>query len=155
MTDAPADAMAERHLTITRVLDAPRDLVWTCWTEPGHFAAWWGPEQFTTPPDSVELDLRPGGVFRATMVDRDGNEYPSDGIFEEVTPKDRLVFSEKDIDHPMMESVYTAISLKDLGGGRTELVADVTMVCVAAMMPRAESGWNSSFDKLVAVLAKG
>ena len=76
MNDAPATTMNERRLVITRVFDAPRDLVWTCWTDPEHFAAWWGPEHFTTPLESVEIDLRVGGTFKATMVGPDGTEYP-------------------------------------------------------------------------------
>jgi uncharacterized protein YndB with AHSA1/START domain len=155
MNDAPDSTMAERHLEITRIFDAPRDLVWTCWTDPEHFAAWFGPENFHTPLESVVIDLRPGGIFKSTMVDPDGNEHPGNGTFEEVTPKDRLIFSEKDIDHPMMESQYTIVSFKDLGDGRTELHIDVTIVCVAELIPMAESGWNSTFDKLAVVLAGG
>ncbi|HEY5143592.1 MAG TPA: SRPBCC domain-containing protein [Solirubrobacteraceae bacterium] len=155
MTDGPASPMIERNLRITRVLDAPRDLVWTCWTDPEHFAAWFGPEHFHTPVESVEIDLRPGGVFKSTMVGPDGNEYPGTGTFVEVTPKDRLVFEERDIEHPMMERQHTVVSFRDLGGGRTELEIAVTMVCVEELLPMAEAGWNSSFDKLAAVLAQG
>lgn len=154
-TDAPADAMSERHFTITRVFDAPRDLVWECWTDPQRFATWWGPEHFHTPVESVEFDVRPGGVFKATMVGPDGAEYPSCGTFEEVTPKDRLAFAEQDIDHPMMETQYTVLTFKDLGDDRTELELDVRMVCVDEMIPMAQAGWKGTFDKLVGVLARG
>ena len=155
MSDAPAQAMTERHLRITRVFDAPRDLLWTCWTEPEHVASWWGPEHFHTPVESVEVDPRPGGVFKTTMVDPQGNEYPSSGIFVEVVPKERLVFAEEGICHPMIESQHTIITFEDLGDGRTQLDVDVTMVCLDELIPLAESGWNSQFDKLVVVLAQG
>ncbi len=155
MTDAPAHAMTEHQFTITRVFEAPRDLVWTCWTDPEHFAAWWGPEHFHTPVESVVLELRPGGAAHSTMVDSEGNEYPSRGTFEEVTPKDRLVFVETDIDHPMMERQRTVVSFRDLGDGRSELTIDVTMVCADELIPMATRGWNSSFDKLGRVLAEG
>lgn len=154
MTDAPDTTMAERKLEITRIFDAPRDLVWTCWTDPEHFASWWGPEHFHTPLESVEIDLRAGGTFKSTMVAPDGSEYPGNGTFEEVTPKDRLIFSETETDHPMIESQYTIVSFKDLGDGRTELHLDVTMVCVDELIPMAQSGWSSTFDKLAAVLAQ-
>lgn len=153
MTDAPSTAMTERELRIARTFDAPRDLVWTCWTDPEHFAAWWGPEHFTTPVDSVEIDLRPGGVFKSTMVGPDGTEYPGAGYFEAVTPRDSLVFREDQTDHPMIERQRTVVTFRDLGDGRTELVIDVTMVCVDELLPMAESGWNSSLDKLAAILA--
>ncbi|MFN8130397.1 MAG: SRPBCC domain-containing protein [Solirubrobacteraceae bacterium] len=155
MTVGPASAMTERQFTITRVFDAPRDLLWTCWTDPEHFAAWWGPEHFHTPVESVVLELRPGGAANATMVGPDGTEYPSCGTFEQVTPKDRLVFLETDIDHPMMERQRTVVSFTDLGDGRSELTIDVTMVCTDELIPMAHAGWSSSFDKLGRVLAEG
>ena len=153
MNDAPSTTMAERELHITRIFDAPRDLVWTCWTDPEHFAAWWGPEHFTTPVESVEIDLRAGGIFKSTMVAPDGSEFPSAGILEEVTPPDRLVFREDETDHPMIERQRTVVSFRDLGDGRTELVIDVTMTCVEELIPLAESGWSTSLDKLAAALA--
>ncbi len=153
MSDAPSSTMAERRIQITRIFDAPRELVWTCWTDPDHFAAWWGPEHFTTPRDSVEIELRAGGRFNATMVGPDGTEYPGNGYIEEVTPQDRLVLREDEIDHPMMEFQRTVVTFGDLGDGRTELVIDVTMTCLEELIPMAESGWNSSLDKLAAVLA--
>lgn len=153
MSDTPNPTLTEHELSITRVLEAPRELVWTCWTDPEHFAAWFGPEHFTTPVDKVEIDLRPGGVFKSTMVGPDGSEHPNDGVFEEITPPERLVFAETDIDHPMVDSQRTTVTLTDLGDGRTELRLDVTMVCVDELVPMAKAGWSSSFDKLAAVLA--
>jgi uncharacterized protein YndB with AHSA1/START domain len=57
MTEAPT----AQEIRITRVFDAPRELVWKAWTEPEHLAQWWGPRGRTTPVDSITLDLRPGG----------------------------------------------------------------------------------------------
>lgn len=155
MPDATPTTMAERGLTITRVLDAPRELVWRCWTDPDHFARWWGPEHFHTPRDTVEIDPRPGGVFRATMVGSDGTEHPANGTFREVSPPKRFVFVEEDIDHPMMESQVTVVTLTDLGDARTELRIDVTMRCVEELIPLAESGWGTALDKLAAVVTEG
>lgn len=152
MTTTP---MNEHRFTITRVLDAPQDLVWAAWTEPEQFAAWFGPEHFHTPVESVEIDLRPGGVFKSTMVGPDGTEHPGAGTLVEVTPKERFSFTEEDIDHPMMDRQFTVISFNDLGDGRTELVIDVTMTCVDDMIPMANAGWNGTLDKLAAVLAGG
>jgi len=151
MTAAP---MTEHRFTITRVFDAPQDLVWACWTEPEHFAAWFGPEHFHTPVETVEIDLRPGGVFKSTMVGPDGTEHPGTGTLVEVSPKDRFSFVEEDVDHPMMQRQHTVVSFNDLGDGRTELVIDVTMTCVDELIPLAQSGWNSSLDKLAGVLAQ-
>jgi uncharacterized protein YndB with AHSA1/START domain len=151
MTTAP---MTEHKFTITRVFDASQDLVWACWTEPKQFAAWFGPEHFHTPVESVEIDLRPGGVFRSTMVGPDGTEHPGAGTFVEVVPKERFSFTEVDIDHPMMDRQFTVISFNDLGDDRTELVIDVTMTCIDELIPMAQSGWNSTLDKLAGVLVE-
>lgn len=150
MTAAP---MTEHRFTITRVLDAPQALVWAAWTEPEQFAAWFGPEHFHTPVESVEIDLRPGGAFRSTMVGPDGTEHPGAGTLVEVVPMERFSFTEEDIAHPMMDRQFTVVSFNDLGDGRTELVIDVTMTCVDELIPMAHAGWAGTLDKLEGVLA--
>ncbi len=64
--------MTEHTLVIEREFDAPRELLWKVWTEPDEVAKWWGPEGFTTPRDTIEIDLRPGGACKMTMVGPDG-----------------------------------------------------------------------------------
>lgn len=78
------DARDDREIVITRVFNAPRELVWNVWTEPKHMEQWWGPKGFTT--RVIELDLRPGGQWRFVMIGPDGTEYPIKGIFREVIP---------------------------------------------------------------------
>ena len=74
-----------REITITRVFDAPRERVWRAWTEPSEIARWWGKRGWSTPPESVTLDVRPGGVFRLNSInDEDGREMPLDTTFREV-----------------------------------------------------------------------
>ncbi|MGZ8648567.1 MAG: SRPBCC domain-containing protein, partial [Solirubrobacteraceae bacterium] len=63
------EAATARKITITRVFDAPRELVWKAWTEPEHLARWWGPQGRSTPVDSITLDVRPGGTFRLSSID--------------------------------------------------------------------------------------
>ena len=72
----------ERTIVITRVFDAPRDLVFKAWTDPKHVAQWWGPQGFTNP--LCEMDLRVGGVFRVHMRGPDGVTYPCKGVYREV-----------------------------------------------------------------------
>src|SRR4051812_47888443 len=72
MPDRRETGPAERELTITRVLDAPRRLVFQAWTDPAHVAAWFGPRGFTTPASTIAMDVRPGGTWRATMIRDDG-----------------------------------------------------------------------------------
>src|SRR2546423_4784375 len=96
---AMADPPIGREFTITRVFDAPRDLVWKAWTDPEHVARWFGPRGFSTPLSTVTMDVRPGGTFEFTMVsDDDGNEIPSGGTFLEVVEPERLVWRGRGLD---------------------------------------------------------
>ena len=63
----------EKAFTITRIFDAPRAEIWRAWTDPDEAAAWWHPRGLETPRESVELDVRPGGRYRYTMVAADGS----------------------------------------------------------------------------------
>jgi len=88
-----ADEMTFREIDIVRTFDAPRELVWAAWTDPDQIAQWWGPAGLRTPRETVEMDLRPGGVFRLTMVmEATGAEFPSDMRFTEVAEPERLAF---------------------------------------------------------------
>ena len=76
---------------IERTFDAPVSLVWKCWTEPKHLAAWWGPRHFTNPKCSV--DARVGGEMNIVMRGPDGSDYPMTAEFTEVVTQKRLVFT--------------------------------------------------------------
>jgi uncharacterized protein YndB with AHSA1/START domain len=86
------EGATRRELELSRVFDAPRDVVWRAWTEPEQLAQWWGPEGMETPVETVTLDVREGGAFKATMVAPDGSEFPSDMTYREVVEGERLVF---------------------------------------------------------------
>ncbi len=145
--------MTEHTLVIEREFDAPRELLWKVWTEPDEIAKWWGPEGLTTPRETIEIDLRPGGVCKMTMVGPDGEEYPNDGTFRVVEPLERLVLGEEGIAHPMIESQETTVEFLDLGGNRSKLVITARMVCAEELIDMANAGWNSQLDKLVVLLA--
>ncbi len=151
MTDQ--SEMAEHTIVIERELEAPRELVWKVWTDPDEVARWWGPEHFTTPRDTIEFDLRPGGVCRLTMIGPDGQEYPSDGHFGVVEPPGRLSFGEETTDHPMIESGETIVEFIDLGANRTKVVITSRMVCAEELLDMARAGWGSQLDKLESLLA--
>jgi len=82
---------ADREIVISRVFDAPRELVWDAWTDPKQVVHWWGPQGFTTTIE--EMDVRPGGVWKHVMRGPDGTEYPNKSIFKEVTKPERIVYS--------------------------------------------------------------
>lgn len=147
--------MSEHTIVIERELDAPRELVWKAWTNPDEITRWWGPEHFTTPREKIEIDLRPGGVCRMTMVGPDGVEYPSDGHFGIVEPPERLSFGEQSTDHPMIESGETTVEFIDLGKSRTKVVITSRMICAGELLEMAQAGWGSQLDKLASLLAAG
>ncbi len=82
---------ADREIVISRVFDAPRELVWEAWTNPKHVAQWWGPTGFSTTIE--EMDVRPGGVWKQIMRGPDGTEFPNQSVFKEVVKPERIVFS--------------------------------------------------------------
>jgi len=88
---APAESLAEREIVITRVFDAPREVIWNAWTDPEQIVRWWGPSGFTT--TIHEMDVRPGGVWKHTMHGPDGTDYPNRIVFIEVVKPERIVYS--------------------------------------------------------------
>jgi uncharacterized protein YndB with AHSA1/START domain len=85
-------ASQQRELVITRIFNAPRELVWKAWTEPAHFAQWFGTPPVTTPLSTISMDVRPGGEWRATMISEvDGTTHPFVGVYREVEEPSRLV----------------------------------------------------------------
>ena len=71
-------APGQPTIVVKRLVDAPRELVWTAWTEPKHIAQWWGPNGFTNTIHA--MDVKPGGVWRFIMHGPDGTHYPHNNI---------------------------------------------------------------------------
>jgi uncharacterized protein YndB with AHSA1/START domain len=84
-------AATDREFAVTRLLDAPRALVFDAWTRPEHVAKWWGPFGFTT--TIGEMDVRTGGRWRLVMHGPDGTDYPNEIVFDEVVRPERLVYT--------------------------------------------------------------
>lgn len=153
----PATGRTERELVITRVFDAPRELVFKVWTEPEHLARWWGPRGFTNP--VCEMDARPGGSLRIVMRGPDGVDYPMTGVFREVVAPERLVFTavaeDKD-GNPLLEGLTTVTFAEE--DGKTKLTLQTSAVALvaeaAAMLDGMEEGWSQSLDRLAEYLAK-
>jgi PhnB protein len=81
---------AERELTISRLLNAPRELVWEVWTKPEHIKNWWGPTGFTN--TIFSMDVKPGGVWDFIMHGPDGTDYKNKSIYKEIIKPERIVF---------------------------------------------------------------
>jgi len=148
---------AERELTITRIFNAPREIVFKAWTDPKELAKWWGPKTFTNP--VCEVDLQPDGVLRIVMRAPDGGEYPMQGIFREIVPPSRLVFTNIALDkdgHHIIEGL-TSVTFAD-DGGKTKLTLQTRGVAVvdyaAAYLQGMEAGWTQSLEKLEALVRR-
>lgn len=147
-----------KQVTLTRLIDAPRELVWQAWTDPKHITQWWGPEGFTTP--YAEMDLRPGGAMVIQMRGPDGNIYPNNGTVEEVVIPERLVVIgtafEDAAGNPQLQ-VRNALTLVE-EGGKTRLTLQATVLQAAPEMAGAlagmEVGWNQTLDNLEAYLQR-
>jgi uncharacterized protein YndB with AHSA1/START domain len=81
----------DRVMTVSRVIDAPRPLVFKAWTDPDQIARWWGPTGFVTV--DQEMDIRPGGAYRSRMRSPEGTDHRKRGVYREIVEPERLVFT--------------------------------------------------------------
>ncbi len=143
-------------VTLTRIYDAPRELVFQAWTDSSLMARWFGPTVFTIP--ICQLDVRPGGEIYVVMRDPDGVNYPMTGLFQEVVAPKRLVFTTRAIadeaGRPQLETL-DVLTLEDLGG-KTKLTLEVTVIkatpAAEGALAGMEEGWSQSLAKLAELL---
>lgn len=141
--------MAEplHELSLTRFIAAPRAAVWRCWTEPELIKQWFTPRPWTTP--VVEIDLRPGGASYMLFRGPGGEEFPNRGIYLEVVPQQRLVFTDAYVEawRPSAEPFMTAIaSFADEAGG-TRYEARVRHWSEAARKRHEDMGFHEGWGK--------
>lgn len=154
---ATASLPMERELTIVRIFNAPRALVFRAWTDPKMLSNWWAPKHFTNP--VCELDVRVGGALRIVMRGPDGSEHPMKGVFTEIVPNEKLVFTSVAVDaagNHLLEG-KAIVTFEDLDGKTkmtlyTRAVGKVPQA--AFMLAGMEEGWTGSIDKLEALLAQ-
>jgi uncharacterized protein YndB with AHSA1/START domain len=162
----------ETEHVITRVFDAPRELVWKAWTEPKRMAQWWGPNGFTNP--VCELDVRPGGAYRIVMRSPDGVDYPLKGVYREVVLPELLVYTVDVSEHP---KDWHGLLQKNLEGHPADISKPVlhkvsfeaegakTRVTIRNIFESAalrdafvktgmEQGWGQSLDRLAEALRR-
>lgn len=132
-------------LTLKRRLKAPRARVWEAWTTGQALKRWFGPNDSTTI-DVADVDLRPGGRYRIVMRESNGEKHEIGGIYREIQPQARLVFTWAWITTPERESLVT-ILLED-AGGETELTLTHEHFFDEAVRDRHQHGWNGSLDRL-------
>lgn len=147
-TPTPNQTTTGPELVITRVFDAPRELVYAAWTDPDQLAAWSGPDSFAIV--HIEGEVRPGGRWRMGMRSAEYGEYCNHGEWREVVPPERLVFTtawEEPDGTPEHEMLVT-VTFTDLGDGRTEMTFHQAAFMHERSRDSHREGWTECFDKL-------
>jgi len=148
MSTNPALA-TKPSLTIKRRLNAPPAKVYGAWTDPAKIARWFGPAQAEML--HAEADARVGGRYRIVMRTSDGEEHGVSGIYREVVPNEKLVFTWAWRSTPERESLVT-VMLKSDGGG-TLLTLMHEQFFDEPARDRHHTGWSGALDKLEKYLA--
>jgi uncharacterized protein YndB with AHSA1/START domain len=140
-------ALADDELLISRTFDAPPSLVFALWTDPAHFRNWMGPGSFTC--KHCEIDLRVGGAYRAMIESASEGENWFGGIYREIVPREKLVFTFKWDSGPSgaLETLVTITFRAD--GEKTIMHFHQTPFLDVARRDSHVGGWSSAFDKAV------
>jgi uncharacterized protein YndB with AHSA1/START domain len=152
-TSSPID----HELVLTRLIDAPREKLFRCWTEPALVLQWFTPPPWKT--IAAELDLRPGGASVITMQGPDGTQMSNRGIYLEVVPNERLVFTDAYTSAwlPSTKPFMTGILTFEDEGGKTRYTARVrhwsAEDCAAHEKMGFHQGWGVAADQLAALAA--
>ena len=156
--DAKTAPIADRELSLTRLIDAPRAKIFRAWTEPALLTQWFAPLPWTT--SRAEMDVRPGGSSLIVMRSPEGEDYPNRGIYLDVVKDERLVFTDaytkawEPSEKPFMTGIIT---LAD-EGDRTRYTARVlhwtTEDREAHEKMGFHEGWGQCTDQLAALVAR-
>ncbi len=153
------------RMVVTRVFDAPRELVWKAWTDPNYVMQWWGPKGFTAL--VCKMDFRVGGKCLYCTRTPDGQEFWNGGEYHEIVPHEKIVssmyFSDSEgnkvepaqlgIEHEAIEGAHDVILFEDLGNGQTKLTFIGNETMENAIKTGQLEGMNQILDKAAAVVA--
>jgi uncharacterized protein YndB with AHSA1/START domain len=143
-------AVADKpSLTLKRHLNAAPEAVYAAWTDPQGLTRWFGPDSGAV--TRAETDLRVGGRFRVVFHTEDGEEHDVSGVYREVVPNEKLVFTWAWRSTPERESLVT-VALRPDGGG-TSLTLIHEQFFDEEARDRHEFGWTGTLDKLERLFA--
>ena len=156
-----------KELTIIKIFDVPREIVWKAWTDPERFMRWWGPKGFTSP--VCKIDLRVGGGYLNCMRSPEGQDFWSKGVFREIVAPERLTMTDSfadehgnmvpathyglSLDFPL--EMLITVTLENLEG-KTKLTLKHSGIdgINATDRRNMQQGWDQSLDKLAAYVVK-
>lgn len=140
-----------REIVLTRLVDAPRGLVFAAWSKPENLVRWWGPRGFTLP--ECEIEFRPGGRLRFVMRGPDGKDYPFRGAYLEIVEPERIVF-QGIIHNEPGHQVWTTVTFAE-ENGQTSITVQQTYSFQSDATRGAPEGWKQTLDRLADFVAKG
>ncbi len=147
VTETARTQASDRVLEITRILDAPRTLVFKAWTEPEHLAHWFGPRGFTM--TYYRMDLRAGGAYRFGMRSPEGTDHWLQGIYREVIEPEKLVCTYAWADangNPTRPETLLTLTFAD-HEGKTRLTLHQALFESVTACDMHRAGWTSSLDR--------
>jgi len=158
--------MEKNEYKITRIFNAPREMVFTAWTDPVYVKQWWGPAEFTAP--FCTVDFRVGGKFRFCMRAPDGKDYWNVGIYNEIIVPEKIVltmhFSDKDgnivpSSHYFESSDFPSEMVDIVTFEIYEIEKTKLTICRNHSVDLANKfgeiqGWNQSLDKFAKVVER-
>ena len=151
--NSAAAQSAELELVITRLFDAPRDLVWKAWTEPDRMVQWLGPRGFTG--TILKMDARPGGTYRFHLRSPEDTDHWVQGVYREILEPKRLVYSWAWTDAegtPTGPETLMTVTFEE-HDGKTKLTLHQAIFESVTARDAHRGGWTSSLDRLEEYLA--
>jgi uncharacterized protein YndB with AHSA1/START domain len=142
----PAESQ-NRELVITRIFDAPREVVFAAWTRPEHVARWWGPNDFTLP--FCEMDFREGGSYKYCMRSPAGEDHWVWGDYREIVEPERIVFTwkRKDLEGNPRSSSVATVTFEE-HGAQTKFTLRQGIFEFADDCAEHVGGWTECMDRL-------
>ncbi|MGZ9718797.1 SRPBCC family protein [Rhizobium miluonense] len=148
-----------RELSFSRVIDAPREKIFRCWTEEELLKQWFAPLPWTV--SAAKIDVRAGGSSSITMRSPEGEEYPGNGVYLEVIPNERIVFTDAFASAWVPSAkpfMVVTTQLDDLGSGKTRYTATVLHWAAEDREVHEKMGfhrgWAQGAEQLAALAAK-
>ena len=169
MSEETAQSMQKEDLVVTRIIDAPIELVWKAWTDPEHVMKWWGPKYYSSP--SCKIDLREGGKYVFCMrapQEQGGQDTYTSGVFKKIVPMELLELTQGISDQEgnpidpvevgmpsdFPRAIRTVVTFKRFRGDMTELTVTEYAWPASQMMVYSLAGLHQTIDKLIESLKK-
>jgi uncharacterized protein YndB with AHSA1/START domain len=138
--------VSDLDLIVTRLIDAPRAMVFKAWTDPTQVARWWGPKGYVT--THCEMDIREGGAYRCCMRSPEGTDHWKRGVYREILAPERIVFTfawEDPTGHPGHQTLIT-VTFEE-AGAKTQLTLRQRVFDTVENRDSHRIGWTSCLER--------